>query len=50
MNHTFNMALEEIRMGFEYELCQECRGDFDDHDVVEFLGNPLLMCKREETA
>lgn len=47
MTNTYDMALEVIRMSFDYELCEYCEGDLDDHYVVEFLGNPLVMCKRE---
>jgi hypothetical protein len=30
---------------FEFELCDECMGDAEDHDAVEFMGNWFARCR-----
>lgn len=42
---------EWLQEQFEYEYCDECGGDAEDHDCVPCpLGNPFARCKRENSA
>lgn len=31
---------------FEYELCEECGADADEHDAIPFMGNWFARCQR----
>ena len=35
-----------LKRQFEFELCHECNGDWDNHDVADVLGNPFAACKK----
>lgn len=39
---TFAQWAQEL---FEYELCDECGGDENDHTPLVFLGNWFAQCK-----
>jgi hypothetical protein len=39
---------EWLQRLFEFEYCEECGGDVEDHFVLCVLGNPFACCKREE--
>ena len=30
---------------FEFSYCEECGGDYEDHDIIPFLGNWFARCK-----
>jgi len=40
-------AIEDMRLMFEYEYCEECGGDFEDHDlmIVPGMGTLFAKCK-----
>jgi hypothetical protein len=33
---------------FEFELCEECHGDVEDHDYLIVLGHWFARCKATE--
>jgi hypothetical protein len=33
---------------FEYECCEECGGDENDHTEILVLGEPFALCNRTE--
>jgi hypothetical protein len=39
--------IEDMRLMFEFEYCEECGGDFEDHDlmVVPGMGTLFAQCK-----
>jgi hypothetical protein len=38
--------IEDMRLMFEYEYCEECGGDFEDHDLMVVPGLGLFaQCK-----
>ena len=40
-------AEEWAKRQFEFEYCDECHGDVEDHDYVLLLGNWFAKCKKE---
>lgn len=40
-------AAEWLEALFEFELCEECGGDAEDHDAVPLLGNWFARCRAE---
>lgn len=37
--------IEELKRFFEFDYCDECHGDYYDHDIIMILGNPFYLCK-----
>jgi hypothetical protein len=33
---------------FEFEYCNNCHGDIEDHDYILVLGHWFARCKKEE--
>ena len=44
---SYDEEVEVIRQGFEYEMCEECGGDFDDHVIApDMFGHAHAWCRR----
>ncbi len=42
-------AEEFLEQLFEFEYCDECDGDVQDHDAVIVMGNWFAMCRDDGT-
>lgn len=45
MSNLIQDPTEWLTELFEYEYCDECGGDTEDHDAVPFMGNWFARCK-----
>lgn len=49
MSTQYDEEAELIVMGFEYELCEACGGDLDDHVIApDALGHAHAYCRRSQ--
>lgn len=47
MSQTMSEMIEDMRLVFEYEYCEECGGDFEDHDLMVVPGLSLFaQCRK----
>lgn len=44
MSKEYAEALEGMIIGFEYENCEECGRDIDDHAIIPVMGLPFAKC------